>query len=199
MHVHRLPPLCLMNTFKSIGNIHGGWAGTAIRQFILVPEQQYFHQTARICYWFLGGITSSSNTDCMWGWGLFFTRWDSSNLQRLPVRRIVCLSVIIWQRSKEWPIDGDGNTEKVKERKRQRVIESVMDGDTEQVTNDTVWNRYCSLRMTLLGVNCSIHQQQTVLEAVKLIYNMWSLICEHMHLLFLCPCLVSIHTVHINI
>lgn len=34
--------------------------------------------------------------------------------------------------------DEDGNTDKPKERKRQRVIASLMDGDTEQETNDPV-------------------------------------------------------------
>lgn len=63
------------------------------------------------------------------------------------------------------------------ERQRRRVIESVMDGETEQETNDTVWNRDCSLGMTLLGVNRSIHELQTKLEAVKLIYNTFRLMC----------------------
>lgn len=75
--------------------------------------------------------------------------------------------------------DGDGNSDKLKERKRQGMIEGVMDGDTERVTNDTVWNRDCWLRITLSGINRSIHQQQTMLKAATLIYNTWTLICEH--------------------
>lgn len=34
--------------------------------------------------------------------------------------------------------NGDGNAEKPKERKRQRIIETGMDGDSEQVTDDRV-------------------------------------------------------------
>lgn len=92
----------------------------------------------------------------------------------MPTGRNVCLCAIIWQRSKGWKIEMV-----MEERKRQGMIEGVMDGDTEQVTNDTVWNRDCWLRITLSGVNRSIHQQQTTLKAATLIYNTWTLICEH--------------------
>lgn len=34
--------------------------------------------------------------------------------------------------------DGDGKAKKLKEGKRQGMTDSVMDGDTEQLTNDAV-------------------------------------------------------------
>lgn len=145
----------------------------------LTPEQKYLPQTARDLLLIPPGITSNSDREiaCVCE-GLFFTRSDSSNPQQSPVGRNICLCVIIWQRGEEWLIEMLTETpRKQTERQRRRVIESVMDGETEQETNDTVWNRDCSLRMTLLGVNRSIHEPQTKLEAAKLIYNTFRLMC----------------------
>ena len=72
------------------------------RLVILFPEQQYFLQTARICYWFPRGITSDSNRDCICGQELSPSTRTLRHLQLAAIayqegRLFVCDNSTEWQ------------------------------------------------------------------------------------------------------